>query len=466
MLRLAGSDAGFLFIETPDQTSVCVDLAELTAPPAGVPPLTLASLQAHVEARLHLLPSWRWRLQDVPLGLHHPVWIDDPDADLAHHLRERTLPAPGGPAELDALLAELEPQLLDLRHPLWQIVLVHGLAGGRQALVLRFHHAMADGAALLLTLDRLFGPADARPEPDEPMRPARPTVPARGSLVRDALREQARNWREALALVRTTKERFSAVEARRVEAVAPVPRSMGDAPRTILDRRGPRARTYARTRLPIAQLQQVRSATGATLNDVVLGVVAGALRVHLGGHGGLPDAPLVANVPVAGAPTGAPQRPWGNGFSNFFASLATDVVDPLERLRAISASTAEAKVQLDLQGRDTLPRWLDRIPPAIARPASKVLDRRSERDADATGFNVLVSNVRVTATGWDLGGHGIEHLYMSGPIADHAGLNVTVIGFGDELHVAVVASPVAVPDAPAFVALLDEALQELVACTA
>lgn len=466
MLRVAGSDAGFLFIETPRQTSVCVDLAELTPTTPDVPPLTIADLHRHVEERLHLLPSWRWRLEDVPLGVHHPVWIDDPDFDLGYHLRERTLPTPGGPAELDALLAEIEPQLLDLRHPLWQLVLVHGLAGDRQALIFRFHHTIADGAALLLTLDRLLGPADAPPAPGEPVRPDRPQVPSRSTLLRRALREQARNWREAPAMVRATKARFDAVERRRATDVAPVPRSMGDAPSTILNRPGPPRRTYARTRLPIADLQPVRATAGATLNDVVLGVVSGALRRHLRGHGGLPDAPLVVNVPVAGAPTGAPQRQWGNGFSNFFATLATDVDDPLERLRAIAAGTAEAKVQLDLQGRDTLPLWLDRIPPAIARPASRLVDRHKAKDPSTAAFNILVSNVRVTSQDWDLGGHRVEHLYMSGPIADDAGLNVTVTGFGDELHVAVVASPVAVPDAHAFVDLLQDALRELVACTA
>ena len=98
MQRLAGSDAGFLFVEGPTMTSTCLDLTELTAVEPGAPPVTLDALRAHVEARLPLLPSWRWRLERVPLGIHHPVWIEDPDFDLGYHLREVTLPAPGGPA--------------------------------------------------------------------------------------------------------------------------------------------------------------------------------------------------------------------------------------------------------------------------------------------------------------------------------------------------------------------------------
>ncbi len=465
MHRLAGSDAGFLFIETPDQTSVCVDLAELSPAGPDAPPLTLADLRRQVVERLHLLPSWRWRLEPVPLGVHHPVWIEDPDFDVDHHLRQRTLPAPGGPAEVDAYLAEVEPLLLDLRHPLWEITLVHGLAGDRQALLFRFHHTIADGAALLLTLDLLFGdlPADA-PSAGQP--PWAPTAPRRSTVLRQALREQAHNWREVPALYRLSKERFSAVEARRAEAEVEVPRSMGGAPGTVLNRKGPRVRRYGRALLPTADLQKVRRATGATLNDVVLGVVAGALRAELAERGELPDQPLVANIPVAGAPTGEPQRQWGNGFSNFFASLATHIPDPVERLAAISANTAEAKVQLDLQGRDTLPRWLDRMPPAIARPASRLMIRRGLNKPEVANFNVLVSNVRVTNPAWHIGGHHVEHIYMSGPIADDAGLNVTVVGFGDELHLSVVASPVAVPDVDGLIDRFHAALEKLVTCTA
>ena len=458
--RLAGSDAGFLFIESPEQTSVCVDVALLTPPGDGAPPLTLLDLRRRVAERLPLLPAWRWRLAEVPLGLHHPVWIDDPDFDLDYHLRQVTLPEPGDDA-LDELLAEIEPQLLDLRHPLWQLILVHGLGDGRQALIFRFHHTIADGAALLLTLDLLLDPEHPALPDDRPAGPP----PTKGQLARAALRDLGRQWREIPSMVGTTRERFAAVEQRRSGDVPEVPRSMNDAPGTRLNRPGPPVRTYARTRLATAELQGVRRTTGATLNDVVLGVVAGALRSYLDDLGELPDRPLVANVPVAGAPSDEPQQTYGNRFSNFFTSLATDVADPIERLAAISAGTAEAKAQLDLQGRDTLPSWLDRLPPAIARPASRWLARRTLADPTTANFNVLVSNVRVPDPSWDLGGHGVEHLWMSGPIADDAGLNITVVGFGDHLHLSVVASPVAVPDAADLTARCRAALEELVACT-
>lgn len=464
MERLAGGDSGFLLIETPTQTSVCVDLAILAPATAEAPALTLEALRAHVAEHLHLLPSWRWRLEEVPLRLHHPVWVDDPDFDLGYHLRERTLPAPGGDAELDALLAEIEPQLLDLRHPLWQIVLVHGLEGDRQALVFRFHHTIADGAALLHTLDLLFHPVPAdRPAPAD----ARwaPTLPKRSALLRAAMREQARNWREIPTMLRETKARFAEVEARKDDPAVPrVPRSIGDAPWSVLNQSGPPVRTYGRTLIPLEELQAVRKAAGCTMNDVALALMGGALRAYLLERDALPEASLVVNCPVSGDPPGTPPRQWGNRFANFFAVLGTDVADPRERIEVIAASTAEAKHQLQLLGHDTLTRWLDRLPPLVGRTLARRMVDRNAADRTKADYNVLISNVRITNEAWEIGGRELERLFLSGPIGDEAGLNITVVGYQGLLHVTVVGHPNAVPDAGRLIELVQASREELRAC--
>lgn len=460
--RLAGSDAGFLFIETPNQTSICVDLAELAPATPDAPPLTLDDVRAHVVERLPWLPSWRWRLETVPLQLHHPVWIEDPDFDLDYHLRERTVAAPGGPDEVEAVVADVLPRLLDRRHPLWRITLLHGLAGGRQGLLFQIHHALADGAAILYTLDQLLGPVPDGPPPPVPP----PDHPRRSALLRQALRDQARSWRAVPSMVRDTKDRFAAVLARREEDHPPVPGAMGDAPGSVLNRMGPPRRTTARTTVPLADLQRVRRAADCTLNDVALGMVAGGLRAYLLRHDQLPATPLVANVPVSGDPPGTPPRQWGNRFANFFAYLATDVDDPVERLQAIAAATAEAKLQLELQGHFTLTEWLERIPPAIGRPAARRMIDRKVLHPERADYNVLVSNVRVLHDDLGIGPWRVANLFLSGPIGDDAGLNVTVVGFDGTLHVTVVASPACVPDATELVDDLRAAAEELVTCTA
>lgn len=461
MQRLAGSDTGFLFIETPGQTSVCVDMVHLAPRPDGRP-LSLADLHRWVNARLPLLPSWRWRLQDVPGKLHHPVWIEDPDFDLGYHLRERTLPAPGGDAEVEALHAELLPQLLDLRHPLWRITLVHGLADERQALLFQIHHALADGAAILFTMAQLFHPLPAGPLP--PLPPAE--HPTRSLLLRQALRDQAHAWRAIPSMYRETKARFLAVNERRAGDHPPVPKPMGDAPHTILNRPGPPVRVTARARLPLADLQAVRRGAGCTLNDVVLAMVGGGLRSYLLERAALPEGSLVANCPVSGDPPGTPPRQWGNRFANFFAYLGTDVADPRERLDVVAAGTVEAKELLEALGHFTLTEWLERIPPAIGRPAARWMIDRNAADDTKADFNVLVSNVRFTDDDFALDGHEVEAIHLTGPIGDDCGLNVTVVGYRDTLHLTIDASPVGVDDPHDLVDQIRLALEELVSCTA
>ena len=148
-------------------------------------------------------------------------------------------------------------------------------------------------------------------------------------------------------------------------------------------------------------------------------------------------------------------------FANFFAYLATDVEDPRQRLEAIAANTAESKVQLDVLGIDTLPSWLDRFPPAIAGPVARRMARRLREGDHNPDFNVLVSNVRIPGEPRAIGTRPFSRFSMSGPVADGAGLNITVAGCAPHLEVAITANPAAVPDPHELGALLRGALAEL-----
>ena len=464
MQRLAGSDAGFLFIESESQTSTCVDLAVLAAPADGEAPLTLDGLRRHLAERLPLVPSLRWRLERIPFGVNHPVWIEDPDFDLDYHVRHATIAEPGTAADLDASVAAVLPELLDLRHPGWQVVLVDGLADGRQALVFKFHHALADGAALISILDGLLGDDPAPPPPTVAV-PV-PAPPRRSALFFAGLAANLRAWLALPVMLWRTIMRFRAVEQRRKASPIPTPKPMNDAPASVLNPGPTPDRVYGRTRLPLAEVQQVKRAAGTTLSDVLLAIVAGALRNDLLARADLPDKPLVVNVPVADDDPGAGPRQWGNKFANYFSFLATDVADPAERLAAVAARNAEAKLQLEIQGPRTLSAWLDRIPPAIAEPAARGLQRRTARLRDQPDFNVLVSNVRIPNPVWHVGGQAVEEMYMSGPVADESGLNVTIVGYGDQLHVSLATNPLAVDDPEALAQRLHDELATLLVATA
>ncbi len=465
-LRLAGSDAGFLYIESPTNTSTCVDLTVLGPATDGRPPLTVHELRDHLAGRLPRVPSLRRRLAPVPGGLDTPRWVDDPDFDLGYHVRHATLAQPGGDDELRHFVATQLPGLIDQRHPLWQVVLVDGLADGRQALVWRWHHTLADGAGLVTTLSRLLGPPRPTTEPDRSPRGTEHDgdvgrLPRPSQLVKGALGHQARAWRDVPSLLAETLRRFKAVDERRATAAVAVPRSMGDAPRTVLNNSADNRRAFGLVEVGLTRLQDVRKAAGTTLSDVVLAVVAGALRDHLLAHDALPDGPLVVNVPVANDAPGAPPRITGNVFANYFSFLATDEADPIARLHGVAEANREAKEQLEIQGRHTLPAWLDRIPPVVASRASAWMAGRQRTGTAQPDFNVLVSNVRVTEANWSLGTRPVERFAMSGPVADGAGLNITVTGYGPTVHFALVVNPAAVADPQELAERIDASLTDL-----
>src|SRR3954469_6862997 len=121
--------------------------------------LTLADLRRRVEQRIHLLPPFRWRLVQVPLGLDLPYWVEDPDFDLDFHIRESAVPPPGDDRRLAETVARIFARPLDRNRPLWEIYLIHGLAEGRVALLTKIHHAVVDGVSGNEILSVLLDPS-------------------------------------------------------------------------------------------------------------------------------------------------------------------------------------------------------------------------------------------------------------------------------------------------------------------
>ena len=146
MERMTGLDAGFLYMETPTLHMHTLKIAVID--PANVPGgYRFELLKEVLASRLHHLPPFRRRLVEVPFGLHHPVWIEDPDFDLDYHVRRVAVPAPGGQEELDELISQIASHQLDRRHPLWELWVVEGLEHGHIGFVAKIHHSAADGVA-------------------------------------------------------------------------------------------------------------------------------------------------------------------------------------------------------------------------------------------------------------------------------------------------------------------------------
>jgi WS/DGAT/MGAT family acyltransferase len=461
MRRLAGIDASFLYMETPTLHMHTIKVAVLEPAP-GVD-YSIERVKADLRERMHLLPPFRRRVVEVPFGLHHPVWIEDPEFDLDRHVRRTTVPAPGGMREMDAVISAIAGVPLDRRRPLWELWVLEGLAGGRIAAVGKIHHALADGVAVAALLANVMAPT-MRGLADPGTAPAwRPEpVPSPARLLADAVRDHGGQLVRLPGLVGRTVRNLIAVARRRRRATPLPPLPMRDAPRTSLNGTLGARRVFASCDLPLADVRAVKSALGVTLNDVLLALVAGSLRRYLGRTGGLPARPLVAEVPVATDAPGA-HRLGGNRLSNIFTSLCTDVADPVARVRAIHEVTEAAKDFHQLLGPDLYEAWTQYAPP---RPFSwwmRTYSRLRLADRHAPPVNVIVSCVPGPreVLGWP--GGRLEAIYSVGPIIEGAALNVTAWSYVDRLCLGLLTCPDLVADLGGIVEGLRLALDEMVA---
>ena len=230
--------------------------------------------------RLHLAPPFRRRLVEVPFGLHHPLWIEDPDFDLDFHIRSTALPSPGTREQLSTLVGRLSAIPLDRTRPLWEVWVIEGLEDGNVAVLSKVHHAAIDGASgnemTVALLD--LTPEIAEHEPDEEWVPDRVPDRRRAARLRgDLAGPPARaGWRGRSARPPAARWRCGAATAS--SRTSQPPPSPFSAPRTSFNTAITPRRSFAYTSVSLPTVKAVKNATGATVNDVVLALCAGALR--------------------------------------------------------------------------------------------------------------------------------------------------------------------------------------------
>jgi diacylglycerol O-acyltransferase len=473
MQQLTGLDAAFLAMETPAMYghvgSVCI-----LDPSSAATPITLASLTDLIESRLHLIPPFRRRLVDVPLGLDQPYWIEDPDFDIEYHVRELALPAPGDNQQLAEQAARLHARHLDRRRPLWELYLIHGLADGRIAIYTKVHHAAIDGVSgndiLSAVLDIT---PDGRPDEDVPERVTENAPSAISMLLRSA-------WSLAGNPIRGARITYSLARSLPILAASPgrprlpvIDRLFGRdanvllgasaglrAPATPFNKPiGPHRRWAFRT-VPFEDVRAVKNAAGVTVNDVVMALCAGALRRWLEDHDALPDVPLVSAVPVS-IRTEEQAGTGGNRVSMMMAALPTNLEDPADRLQAAHQAMRAAKEQHGAMPADLLTDVAQFAMPALAGQAAR-LSARLRLLERINPFNVIISNVPGPNVPLYYAGAKLLQYYPLSAIAEGQGLNITVMSYGGGLHFGLIADRDLVPDLDVMAGYLVDELKVLV----
>ncbi len=456
---MTGLDAKFLYSETrtAHMHTIKVAVSNVSAVEGGFSYDALTEVLGQLLVRL---PPFRRRVVPVPWGLGHPVWVEDPKFDLRHHLSRRVLDHPGGNHQLAAAVAAFAGIPLVRDRPLWELLVLEGLSGERIAVVVKIHHAVADGSAAVALLRNVLAYATAEPstEPiDDPWHPE--SIPTKGQLLGTAAHDQVTRWKGlphlALQLVKQTR----ASELRRRSFALKPPLPLHHIPKTSFNVSISSTRTFAMTDLPLADIKAVRRATGTSLNDVYLAVCGGALRRYLSDRGELPDRALIASVPVSTDPDVA--RMSGNRVDSLYVSIGTDIADPLLRLRRIHEGMKASKKVRELLGHDLLAQRADIVPPQIYRSTLRIWSRSHIADLVHPPVNLVLSNVAGPRDRIFFGPIELEALYSVGPILEGIGLNITAWSYEGALGVSLLACPTSVPDPWPIIDALSESLDEL-----
>ncbi|MEJ7834314.1 MAG: wax ester/triacylglycerol synthase family O-acyltransferase [Nocardioides sp.] len=457
MERMEGVDAGYLYMETPTQHMHTLKVA-LIGP---APTFEFERFAGALVDRLDRLPPLRRRVLPVPFALNHPVWIEDRPVDPQRHIVRHVLPAPGGMAELEELIGRIAGTPLDRRLPLWEMHVCEGLSGDRFAVVTKMHHAIADGAAanaLLANVTDTLDPPTPGPKPGTAPLEA---TPSRLALVGSALRDAIRQTVDLPALLWRTGRAVAAVVRHKRGSSVAVPRPMLDVPRVSFNGALTARRGFATCTLPMNEIKDVRRQHGVSVNDVVLAIVAGALREWMEERGELPRSPLTAGVPVGTDLPGAPVRLTGNRVSNLFTTLATDVDEPGKRLAEIARVTAESKAVQRTLGHDMLTDWVQYTPPAPFTAAMRLYSRTRAASMHPAPFNVVVSNVPGLRETAEFSGTALDDFFSVGPILEGIGLNVTVWSYADRMNFSLLSCPDLLADLGPLVARFGPALDAL-----
>lgn len=465
MQRLNPLDAAFVAYET-EGAPLHVAAVLTLAPPTGRKPkagAVFAAIEQAVAARIHLVPVMRQRILQGPLGVAPPVLVDDPDFLLSNHLTRAALPAPGGQVELERFVGRIMSRPMFLDRPLWEMIVIEGLEGGRSALMARFHHATIDGISGAHLLAEFF---DFEETPRVIER-APAWLPAPLPEERTLMADATASWlKQPVVLIdavtRTIGSVLRAVEHNRALDVGRTrPTSILAAPKTSINGTISAQRIYELVRFDFAEVKGLCRSTSTSVTDVVLAVTAGALRRLFAQRGETVGNDLVAMVPVSTRPQDE-MGSLGNQISTMLVNLATTVDDPLERLAAVAASAGAAREQDRVLGSQVVTDLTRLVPPFFANLLTRGAHNAKLFDYVPPVGNVLVSSVPGPDFPLSCAGLQIESIAPVGPIAATIGLNVTAMRYLDELVVGLLACHRLVPDLDQFSHAMVEAFDELV----
>jgi WS/DGAT/MGAT family acyltransferase len=387
--RLSSTDVSFLHAERAQTPAHGGTVQVLRVPEEGFDYDRLYTL---IRERIAYVPRYRQRLRHVPAGLANPVWIDDDRFDLSYHVRRSALPRPGTDEQLAELVARIMSRRLDRDRPLWEVYLVEGLQDNRLAILSKTHLSMVDGrrgiAIAQVMLDISPQPRSVRPDTWAP-HPS----PGTAQMLAGAATELLKRPTATLDLVRGGVDEVKSAAGRVAEvaedALVVLRSATRPAPASPLNPEIGKARRYAMVDLSLADLKRVKDYHDTSVNDVVLAVVAGALRdwLLMRGEAVRTATTLRAMVPLS-VSTDEDSLATPNHVAPFVIDLPIGEPSPVVRLQRIAYAMRGYR-----EMGQPVPAPSIAGVPGFAPPTLHMLGARVATDAPSRIHNVLVTNV-------------------------------------------------------------------------
>lgn len=433
--RLSALDATFLAL---DARTAPMHVGWTMRFAGPVPPL--AQLRRHMDARIAHVPRFRRRVVVPPLGLGDPRWADDHGFDIARHVHQVTVEAPGGAGELRALAGTLLSAPLDPARPLWRLYLVDGLARGEFALVGQAHHALVDGIAAIEVAMLLFAPEHEAARAAAAWRPE--ATPGALTGARSAVAARARGTTGiAKALARKTwlngPDSLAAAGAAVRDAAAALEGLTRATPATGFDRSVTHRRAVAFAEASLDGVREAGRRHQATVNDVLLAACTLALGRALRRRGEEHvDVKILVPVNVRADGTAGDL---GNKISFMAVDLPVGETDAVRVLRLVRNRTQAAKERNVAQPLGALAQAADVLPAAGARAVARTAFRQAS-------FTAIVSNVPGPPVELGLLGRPLRAIHPAVPVPEGHGLTIGAVSYAERLHVGLYADAEVVPD--------------------
>ncbi|MFY9264273.1 MAG: wax ester/triacylglycerol synthase family O-acyltransferase [Solirubrobacterales bacterium] len=455
LTRLSAVDASFLVQE---RTGSHMQIGGIMVFEGPAP--DIGDFKRHIESRMHLVPRYRQRLVFPPLQAGRPFWTDDPEFNIAYHVRDAALPAPGNDEQLERLCARIYSQRLDRHKPLWEMWVVDGLSGGRFALIMKNHHALIDGVAgvdvatILLSVD-----------PDEEIQDAPPwrprPLPTQGEMLEIGLRDAARApfkiGRSVLRLATGDSHAREDVGEFAGGVSRAITEALDAAPRTPLNQPISQHRRFRIVRNSLDEFREIKSLLDATVNDVVLTITSDALGRWLRSRYYPTDGlKLRALVPVSTRPKkrrGGDVHA-GNELLAMRGYLPVEEMDPLKRLDYIKNSMEGLKQSNQAVAADALTAMQNFAPPTLLAQASRL-------NFSTRLFNLLVTNVPGPQLQLYLLGRPMLDVFPVPFLAENHALSVGVMSYNGGINFGILADYDAVPDVQVIADAISDSRDDL-----